>query len=115
MSIATVGNETVLIAKKATQSTPIVFAYQDPVSLGLVTSLAYADRRHPGTGRWTVDMGLSRSFQLGSQQMQFRWEIFNVFNTMTPNNPVSALNSSDFGRVTVPRAQEQLRASCSWR
>ena len=53
-----------------------------------------------GPGRWNVDMGLSRSFRLGSQQMQFRWEIFNVFNTMTPNNPVSALNSSDFGRVT---------------
>jgi hypothetical protein len=53
-----------------------------------------------GPGRWNVDMGLSRSFPLGSRQMQFRWEIFNVFNTMTPNNPVSALNSSDFGRVT---------------
>ena len=46
-------------------------------------------------------MGLSRSFRLGSQQMQFRWDTFNVFNTMTPNNPVSALNSSDFGRVTA--------------
>ena len=32
--------------------------------------------------------------------MQFRWEIFNVFNTMTPNNPVSAMNSPDFGKVT---------------
>ena len=32
--------------------------------------------------------------------MQFRWEVFNVFNTMTPNNPVSAMNSSDFGKVT---------------
>ena len=53
-----------------------------------------------GPGRWNVDMGVSRSFRLGSQQMQFRWEIFNVFNAMTPNNPVSALNSSDFGKVT---------------
>src|SRR4029079_6327346 len=52
-------------------------------------------------GRWNVDMGLSRSFGLGRRQMQFRWETFNVFNTMTPNNPVSALNSSDFGRVTA--------------
>jgi len=32
--------------------------------------------------------------------VQLRWEIFNVFNTMTPNSPVSALNSSDVGRVT---------------
>src|SRR5262245_1453480 len=39
--IATVGNEVGVIAKKATQSTPIVFVVsQDPVSLGLVASLA---------------------------------------------------------------------------
>ena len=39
--IATVGNEVGLIAKKASQSTPIVFVVsQDPVSLGLVASLA---------------------------------------------------------------------------
>ena len=39
--IATVGNEVALIAKKTTQSTPIVFVVsQDPVSLGLVASLA---------------------------------------------------------------------------
>ena len=39
--IATVGNEVGLIAKKAIQSTPITFVVsQDPVSLGLVASLA---------------------------------------------------------------------------
>jgi hypothetical protein len=53
-----------------------------------------------GPGRWNVDMALSRSFRFGLRQAQFRWEIFNVFNTMTPNNPVSALNSADFGKVT---------------
>jgi hypothetical protein len=53
-----------------------------------------------GPGRWNVDTGLSRTFRFGSQQMQFRWETFNVFNRITPNNPVSALNNADFGRVT---------------
>jgi putative ABC transport system substrate-binding protein len=39
--IATVGNEVGVVAKKATQSTPIVFVVsQDPVRLGLVASLA---------------------------------------------------------------------------
>jgi putative ABC transport system substrate-binding protein len=39
--IATVGNEVSSIAKKAAQSTPMVFVVsQDPVSLGLVASLA---------------------------------------------------------------------------
>jgi carboxypeptidase family protein/TonB-dependent receptor-like protein len=53
-----------------------------------------------GPGRWNVDMSLSKSFRFGLRQFQFRWEIFNVFNTMTPNNPVTTLNSSDFGKVT---------------
>jgi len=53
-----------------------------------------------GPGRWNVDLAVSRSFRLGSRQAQFRWEVFNVFNTMTPNNPVTTLNSSDFGKVT---------------
>ena len=53
-----------------------------------------------GPGRWNVDTGLSRSFRFGSQSMQFRWEVFNIFNHMTPNNPVTAYNSPDFGKVT---------------
>jgi hypothetical protein len=53
-----------------------------------------------GPGTWNVDMGLSRSFRLDTQQMQFRVEAFNLLNTVTPANPVSALNSPDFGKVT---------------
>jgi len=53
-----------------------------------------------GPGRWNVDLSLSRSFRFGLRHFQFRWEIFNVFNTMTPNTPVSTMNSSDFGKVT---------------
>jgi hypothetical protein len=53
-----------------------------------------------GPGRINVDTGVSRTFRLGTQQLQFRWEVFNVFNRMTPNNPVSVMNNSDFGRVT---------------
>ena len=53
-----------------------------------------------GPGRLNVDTGVSRTFRLGMQQMQFRWEVFNVFNRMTPANPVSAMNNPDFGKVT---------------
>jgi hypothetical protein len=53
-----------------------------------------------GPGRWNADMALSRSFALGTRQAQFRWEVFNVFNTVTPSNPVSSLSSSDFGKIT---------------
>jgi len=53
-----------------------------------------------GPGRWNVDFLLSRSFRLDSRQLQLRWETFNIFNTMTPSNPISVLNNSDFGKVT---------------
>jgi hypothetical protein len=32
---------------------------------------------------------------------QVRWEVFNVFNTVNPDNPVATLNSPDFGRITA--------------
>ena len=37
---------------------------------------------------------------MGSQQnLQFRWEIFNVINYVNFNAPVTALNSASFGRI----------------
>jgi hypothetical protein len=54
-----------------------------------------------GSGRWNVDMGVSRAIPLGGHQMQLRWEVFNLFNTVNLDNPVSVLNSLDFGRITA--------------
>jgi hypothetical protein len=54
-----------------------------------------------GPGRWNVDMGLSRMIPISGHQVQLRWEVFNVFNTVNLDNPVSTLNSPDFGRVTA--------------
>jgi hypothetical protein len=53
-----------------------------------------------GPGRSNIDMALSRSFAFGSRQAQFRWEVFNVFNSVSPSNPIATLSSSDFGRIT---------------
>ena len=54
-----------------------------------------------GPGRWNVDMGLSRTIPVGGRQLQLRWEVFNVFNTVNLDNPVATLNSPDFGRITA--------------
>jgi hypothetical protein len=54
-----------------------------------------------GPGRWNVDMGVSRTIPISGHQVQLRWEVFNVFNTVNLDNPVSTLNSPDFGRVTA--------------
>jgi hypothetical protein len=37
-----------------------------------------------GSGRWNIDMGLSRTFGRVGSQVQLRWEVFNVLNTVNP-------------------------------
>ena len=51
-----------------------------------------------GPGRRNVDMGLSRTVSIASRQVQLRWEVFNVFNTVNLDNPLSTMSSPDFGR-----------------
>jgi len=53
-------------------------------------------------------MGITRSFHTGnSREIQFRLELFNVFNTvqkldpLTPPNAYAVLNSSNFGMITA--------------
>jgi len=46
------------------------------------------------------DFALTRTFRLGaSQNVQFRWEVFNVFNYVNFNAPVASLNSGSFGQI----------------
>jgi hypothetical protein len=61
-----------------------------------------------GPGRWNVDMGLTRSFGVGTGQVQFRFEAFNVFNHVNPSNPVSVLNNANFGQVTSTATDQRI-------
>jgi hypothetical protein len=46
------------------------------------------------------DFALTRTFKLGTaQNVQFRWEVFNVFNRVNFNAPVTGLNSASFGQI----------------
>ena len=43
---------------------------------------------------------MTRTFKVGANQnLQFRWEIFNVINKVNYNAPVTALNSANFGKI----------------
>jgi hypothetical protein len=75
---------------------PAAFQAPAPGTYGTMTIDAIQ-----GTGRWNVDMGLSRAIAVGDARLQLRWEVFNVFNTVNLDNPVSTLNSPDFGRITA--------------
>jgi hypothetical protein len=48
-----------------------------------------------------VDTGLSRSFPVGGNQVQLRWEVFNMLNTVNLDNPVATMNSPNFGAITA--------------
>jgi hypothetical protein len=46
------------------------------------------------------DFALTRTFKTGaSQNVQFRWEVFNLVNHVNFNAPVTALNSASFGQI----------------
>ena len=46
------------------------------------------------------DFALTRTFKIGvTQNVQFRWEVFNVFNRVNFNAPVTGLNSASFGQI----------------
>jgi len=56
-----------------------------------------------GPNRTTVDMGLFKRFRFSDDMnLQFRAEVFNLFNTVNFNNPNTTVNSAaTFGRITA--------------
>jgi hypothetical protein len=53
-----------------------------------------------GPGVITINMGLTRSFPITEgHTLQFRAEAFNLPNHVNPNNPVTALNNTNFGKI----------------
>jgi hypothetical protein len=54
-----------------------------------------------GPGSIGFDVGMSKNFTLReSLKLQFRGEFFNATNHANPNDPVTMLNSAQFGRIT---------------
>ena len=53
-----------------------------------------------GPGFWQVDLALSRLLQFGgSQNLELRGEVFNLFNTFNWGNPVTNFGAGTFGQV----------------
>ena len=53
-----------------------------------------------GPSIFQLDMAVSRTFKVAEKKtLQLRGEAFNLPNHMVPNNPVSALNNTNFGRI----------------
>ena len=59
-----------------------------------------ASQNIQGPGMITINMGLTRKFQMREKQfVEFRAEAFNMPNHLNPNNPVTALNNQNFGKI----------------
>jgi hypothetical protein len=72
-------------------------AFTTPAS-GTYSSLAPFTILNPSI--FQNDFALTRTFRLlGAQAVQFRWEVFNAFNHVNYNAPVTALNSASFGQI----------------
>jgi hypothetical protein len=73
-------------------------AFAQPAS-GTIGNVGRGSVRGPGT--WQFDVSLSRTFQVREEQrIEFRAEAFNVTNSVHWGNPVTNLNSGNFGQIT---------------
>jgi hypothetical protein len=54
-----------------------------------------------GPSYWNVDLALARILSINSSRtFEIRVETFNLFNTFNWGNPVTNLDSPQFGRIT---------------
>ena len=55
-----------------------------------------------GPAFWTVDLALTRLLNVSAQQsLEFRVEVFNLFNHFNWGNPATNLDAGTFGRITT--------------
>ncbi|MGC2527044.1 MAG: carboxypeptidase regulatory-like domain-containing protein [Candidatus Acidiferrum sp.] len=56
-----------------------------------------------GPGVWQLDLALGKSIPIKEQfQIDFRAEVFNIFNRAMYANPDGLISASDFGRIYLP-------------
>jgi len=73
-------------------------AFEQP-ALGTIGRMGRANILGPGF--WTLDMALSRSFRVAEdKRVEVRAEAFNTTNSLRRNNPITNLNSNQFGQIT---------------
>ena len=85
----------------------------DPSAYALPAQFTFgnAPRNHlRGPGDVITDLTLSKSFGLGGPtELQFRVEVFNLFNTVNFNNPGSTFGTANFGRITSAQDMRQIQ------
>jgi len=62
-----------------------------------------------GPGYWNVDLALARLLPVGDQRtFEIRIETFNLFNNFNWGDPVTNLDSPQFGRITTQNGSPRI-------
>ena len=84
-------------ADKTVWFNPAAFAVNDVGTFGTVGRGAFY-----GPGLFSWDMGFFKGFKIREQvNIQFRAEMFNIFNQVNFNNPNTTVTGGGFGRITT--------------
>ncbi len=77
----------------------------NPAAFALPATGTYGNsgrNRFRGPNLWQTDLGISKKFRVSeSVNLDFRTELFNLFNRAQYGNPINARNNSTFGRILV--------------
>ena len=77
----------------------------NPAAFALPANGVYGNsgrNRFRGPGLWQADLGLSKKFRVTERlNLDFRTEVFNLFNRAQYGNPVNVRNNSTFGSILV--------------
>ncbi len=68
-----------------------------------------------GPAYYGVDMNFSKRFNVSeSKQLQFRWEVYNLFNRANFVTPNTTTNSAAFGTISFAQAPRQMQAGLKY-
>ena len=62
-----------------------------------------------GPGSATVDMALAKTWTFGASQLEFRWEVFNLFNRANFDLPNRIFGNPNFGRIFSAKSPREMQ------
>jgi hypothetical protein len=84
---------------------PSAFALQDPFTFGNAPRNSVV-----GPGYANVDFALAKTWTLqGSSQLEFRWEVFNLFNRANFDLPNRIFGNPNFGRIFSAKSPREMQ------
>ena len=95
-----------------TKQPDAIVGYLDRAAFAVPGAGTYGDheaRSITGPGYWNVDLALARLLPVGDQRtFEIRIETFNLFNNFNWGDPVTNLDSPQFGRITTQNGSPRI-------